>query len=802
MHRRQFQQISAALAAAMAWPSGGRTQGAAGLSTGAAAVLPPLPSIGTNLSGMEWARPGLRRSASSLPNLHFTVPRRAEVAYLASQGFLKNRLPIQWELLQPMLFDTPANAVARAAIGQPGAFHAGYAGYITAVLDAHAAVGAKCVIDLHNYGRYRDFCYQSDGSVPGLTVPSDPLLRPYTTDAAQLQERIIALAPGATLTVSHFVDFWLRAARTWRGHPGLGGYGLMNEPHDLPPPGGTVGTTQGEDLSIWPRFAQAAIRAIRQLDAVTPIYVSGNSWNSAMSLATRNPGYPLQGTNLVYEVHLYLDAYSNGQSFDYDAELAKNFSAGFGVGRIQPDTGADRLRLATAWAGSRGLKLALTEIGMPVDDPRWQEMFERTLLHARQAGVEVFSWMGGSHWPIRNHAINHVPGWHQDKTLEPLVAGPMKAAAGIGRAALFDAGPGHASPGETLELTVSVRGHLAQPLRLMVTASGGSLSRSELLLPAGPNGQARFAFTPPEGMSTLTYSTLALGVVPPPVRRIACFADPLSHAEVNLEEAALALLSRLRASFWPMAQAHTDYLQGRPAREGEPVRAVADAGFGSEPDNAMDMLNWINRDTPASGRMLPPVLRTLGGRRAIDLSLPGTWGLWCKKSAPLAGVQPRPRNRAPFDLEDAHFVVAAIAPPVVPASGVVFQASQAEARHASEIRLVRGQPQLRFVDARGQVLQLTGTQRLSPRLPVVISLTSAPGAQRLRVAGEVVASGSATFAPSVFSQMLIGWGFLDHSPVEGFGGLVFAVVAGRGTPSSAELALIERHLAQLAGVPA
>ena len=30
------------------------------------------------------------------------------------------------------------------------------------------------------------------------------------------------------------------------------------------------------------------------------------------------------------------------------------------------------------------------------------------------------------------------------------------------------------------------RGHLAQPLRLFVTASGGVLNKTELLLPAGP----------------------------------------------------------------------------------------------------------------------------------------------------------------------------------------------------------------------------------------------------------------------------------------------------------------------------
>ncbi|MBA3496925.1 MAG: hypothetical protein H0T86_07460, partial [Gemmatimonadales bacterium] len=55
-------------------------------------------AIGTNLSGMEWAKPGLRYGQSTQPNLNFTVPRAADVAYLAANGYGKNRLPIQWEL--------------------------------------------------------------------------------------------------------------------------------------------------------------------------------------------------------------------------------------------------------------------------------------------------------------------------------------------------------------------------------------------------------------------------------------------------------------------------------------------------------------------------------------------------------------------------------------------------------------------------------------------------------------------------------------------------------------------------------
>jgi len=335
---------------------------------------------------------GLRYGTSSLPNLNFTVPRRSDVLYLARNGYTKTRLPIKWELLQPMLHDTVAAPAVVAGVGWPGAFHPGYESYITGVLDAHAAAGIRCIIDCHNYCRYKDFRFQFDGSVTGFVVPPDPLLRPYTSDNTQVQTRIFALAPGATLKQSHFVDFWARAAGKWKDHPGFGGYGLMNEPHDMPRPGQVVESNGGgEDLTIWPAYAQAAIKAIRAIDGVNTIYLGGNEWSGATTIATKNPGWPVAAANIIYEVHLYLDAVGTGQVFDYDTEAAKNSG-------ISKDTGIQRLKPAVEWARAKGVKLALTETGMPIDDPRWEEMFKRLVNYARQSGCEVYSWQGGEQW--------------------------------------------------------------------------------------------------------------------------------------------------------------------------------------------------------------------------------------------------------------------------------------------------------------------------------------------------------------------------------------------------------------------
>jgi endoglucanase len=809
MQRRNFSKAAAFAAAAAAtgnvYAAPGKPRPAPGPAPARGPASPSVSglAIGTNLSGMEWAKPGLRYGQSTLPNLNFTVPRAADVAYLAANGYTKNRLPIQWELLQPMLHDTVANAAAQSLIGAPGVFHEGYAAYITGVLDAHAAVGAKCIIDLHNYCRYQDFRFQADGSVIGLTPSSHALIRPYTTDRSQVQERIFALAPGATLKPASFADFWTRAAKRWKSHPGFGGYGLMNEPHDLPAAGGTEASKGSEDLMIWPAFAQAAIKAIRAVDPANPIYVAGNEWSAAMTIGTKNPAWPLAGSNLIYEVHMYLDAFSNGFAFDYDTEVAKNFTAGLGNFPINLDTGVKRLKLATDWARAKGVKLALTEIGMPIDDPRWEEMFKRAMEHARREGVEIYSWMGGNHWPLRNHAINHVPGWHQNKTLEPSVSGPMKAAAGISRAMLFDDGPGHAPAGTAVTITVYARGNLVKPVRVSVSSSnGGALSKSVLTIPAGANGQDSYTYTSAANrVATLSYSSDGqLGGQVPPPRKVYSLADPVAYAATSLADAAMAILAKYSACKWEMADGYTDYLQGGPAAVGQPIRAISDSGFGSSPGNAMEMLNWINKEMGNGGTMSVPVMRQTNGKKHSDHTAHDTFGFWCKKCESMPGVQANPRNKVPYNVEDAHFAIAAVSIPGNGNTGSVFQASKSEDAHNSDLGFTNGQPRARWVDAGGQTVELTSAAKLPPNTPAVLAMTSVPGAQSLRVNSAVVGSASATMGPGACNQLLIGWGFLGHYPRDGFMGRVYSVIAGKGAPTASELAVLERYLASTAGV--
>ncbi|GAB2602450.1 hypothetical protein GCM10027034_39420 [Ramlibacter solisilvae] len=757
------------------------------------------PGIGTNLAGLQTAETNLRFGPGTRPNVDITAARRVDVQWLAAQGFTKSRLPIQWEMLQPMLFDTRANAATRALVGEPGAFNAVYLGHIQAILDEHAAVGMRCLIDLHNYCRYRDFRYQADGSVIGLVDPGGGAM-PYSSDPNQVYTRIFATAPGATLVPAHFTDFWTRAARLWKDHPAFGGYGLMNEPFHMPAPGGIVESTdEGQDLFIWPAFARAAIDAIRAIDPSGPIYLNGNSWGGAFSIVALNPAWPLAGTNIIYEVHMYLDARSTGQAFDFDTEVASGFSAGFGNVPITLNTGVERLRIAVEWARPRGLTLSLAETGMPVDDPRWNEMFKRLVDFARANGIEVFSWNGGNHWSMHNAGLQHVPGWHQNKTLEPEVSGVLKASAAIPSAELFDDGPGFGAAGTPLTITVWARGNLASPVTLAIASSnGGALSSPTVTVPAGANGQATFSFTPAaNAVTTLSYTVVSGSAAAPAPRKVFSLADPVAYAATSLPDAALAIIARYGACKWEMADGYTDYLLGVPAAPGQPVRAIADSGYGSGPGNAMEMLNWMN--TERDPGMAVPLMREVNGRRCTDHSAPNTSGFWCRKLTPLAGVQANPRNRMPYGLHDPHFAIAAISVPDVARTGLVFQASRASQSHAAELALSASRAQARWTDQAGATVTLAAPAALVPGAPAVLTLTSAPGAQRLRVDSQQVAAGSASFAASPLDQMLIAWGFLQFAPRAGFGGNVYAVLSGRGAPTVAELGVLERYLRSVAG---
>src|SRR5512140_1229235 len=185
--------------------------------------------------------------------------------------------------------------------------------------------------------------------------------------------------------------------------------------------------------------------------------------------------------------------------------------------------------------------------------------------------------------------------------------------------------------------------------------------------------------------------------------------------------------------------------------------------------------------------MTLPTMRVTNGKKNSDHSAANTWGFWCKKTNPLAAVQPNPKNRTPYDVPDPHFTVAAVSVPAA-TSGIVFQCSFSGHVYASELRFAGMQPQAHWVDIQGNVMTLTSPTVLTPNQPAVVSMTSVPGAQRLRVNSTVAGSGATTFSTgNPCDQLLIGMGFTAYFPRDQFTGNVYSVITGKGAPTVQEM---------------
>lgn len=792
---------------------------------------PPTPTnvygVGTNLSGMEWAESTIRYGASSYPNRGYTCPRARDVAYLASTGMTKNRLPFRWERLQPILTRTNAAASIVAAShlegGVKGNFEIYYAEYIQAVLDAHAANGMKVILDMHNYCRYLDFVYNGDGTVTGFTAPADRHIMPYTTDNTKVINRIMSLAAGATLTQADFTDIWTRIANRWKGHPGLAGFSLMNEPMNMPSAGGVtafndpyVGGVQ--DYSIWPTFAQAAINAIRATGSTDFIYVGGNDWQNPMYWTTINPGFPLNdpANKIIYDAHMYIDHGSTGQAFDYNYELSFGWSAGeinqggvpvAGLSgpstSINPQTAVNRQTTFKNWLTSNSKKGALTEYGMPLGDTRWTTMWRNGMVYAFQNNIEVYTWMGGNHWPIHGYPINHVPQFHQNKTLEPEVSGVIKNVIGVAGATLFDEGPGYALAGNPITITLQARGNLTSPVTVTVTSdNGGTFNKQTLTLAAGFNSTDSFTYTPAsDRVATLTYVRTGGGQVPP-ARKVYSIIDPVARAATNLTDAANTLIAKYQMARWVVADAYDDYMAGSPCANGAKIRAISDSGYMSTLVDPMEMINWFNDDTDQGMDVatLSTMATDSNGKKYMDLSTYPRRGLWCKKIEPTTPDKPNPTSRMKFDLQNPHFAVATISISALSTAGVVFQAGQTEGQQRSELAFVNGVPRAVFTDINGVTSTLNGTAQLATNTPTVLSFKNKPGAQLLRVQGVQAAASSTTFANSYFTQMLMGGGYRNYFEDASFLGRLYGVLVGIGDPSTAELNVLEQYAASLAGI--
>lgn len=307
--------------------------------------------VGINLSGAEFGNAGDKYGWG------YIYPDSATLEYFKSRGVTLIRLPVKWERLQP------------AALG---ALDADEVGRLVETLDRAKALGLAVVVDLHNYGRY------GQDALGSTALPESAL-----------------------------ADFWKKLAARLSAHPAFAGYGLMNEPHDMP------------NATAWPNAAQLAVNAIRTVDSTKRIYVAGDGWSSAQNWDALNPNLKINDPagNFRYEAHQYFDRWSSGTyQSSYDADGA------------YPSLGADRLQPFVNFLKRTGAKGFIGEYGVPADDARWLTVMDNFLTAATAAGIDTTYWSAGQ-W-LGSYALSVQPADGKDKPQLAVLQRYMEKAGG------------------------------------------------------------------------------------------------------------------------------------------------------------------------------------------------------------------------------------------------------------------------------------------------------------------------------------------------------------------------------------
>jgi hypothetical protein len=224
-----------------------------------AAVVEAHPPTATSMRGMNASAGALTQTGFSAasPGIYggdYVYPDRADFAYLRSRGLNLTRIPFRWERVQPNT-NKPLYSVELERLRR--------------CFDGAAAVGMRVIPSLQNYGAY--FFGEQDYKDIG----------------------------SSELPISAYKDVWSRLAGTWKDHPAVVGYDIMNEPYDLP--GG---------VPTWEKASQAAVNGIRNRDTNTRIWVSGYHKRDGYApglycFVANHPRAWITGTKVGYTSHAY-----------------------------------------------------------------------------------------------------------------------------------------------------------------------------------------------------------------------------------------------------------------------------------------------------------------------------------------------------------------------------------------------------------------------------------------------------------------------------------------------------------------
>jgi endoglucanase len=301
---------------------------------------------GASLAGAEFGadRPGFSNQSPGAFGRDYTYNTERTVQYFCERGAKLLRAPIRWERIQPRLgeeLDPLELARLRMLIGWARKH------------------GGSVIIDLHNYGRY--------------TSAEDGRPRSWIIDQ-EWQGRV-------AVSRQHFADLWRRIAKAFRDEPGVHGFGLMNEPHDM-------------GASNWHEISQTAVDAIRATDDRRLVLVAGDNWSKAHQFGECNgPSAWVRDPagNIAYEAHCYFDRDGSGRyELSYDRELAADPEL--------EQRGEKRLARFTDWCDKNHVRGFIGEYAVPTNDARWLTMLARFQTDMRRAGFEGCYWAAGEWW--------------------------------------------------------------------------------------------------------------------------------------------------------------------------------------------------------------------------------------------------------------------------------------------------------------------------------------------------------------------------------------------------------------------
>ncbi len=277
---------------------------------------------------------GMEWGTSNIPGAagtNYFLPTAQEFTYYKGKGLKLFRIPFLWERMQESL---------------GGSLNSTYLSQLDGVVSAAATAGVSVFLDCHNYGRY-------NGNV--ITSSNGP-------------------------TQAQYNNLWTQLATHYAGNTTVWGYDIMNEPHDL---GGVN----------WMTIAQAAITAIRTVDATHTLIIEGDNWSHGNTWTTYNNNYYQltdPNNNLVFEAHQYFDSDGSGN-------YTNNTVSGNGA---NSNTGVTLITPFVTWLKNNKVKGMVGEYGVPntADQTNWNTLLTTFLTYLQTNCVMGTYWAGGPAW--------------------------------------------------------------------------------------------------------------------------------------------------------------------------------------------------------------------------------------------------------------------------------------------------------------------------------------------------------------------------------------------------------------------